>query len=105
MKYMLILLMAFTAVSWADDAETNFVAKKIKSKVIKSIKKADGHDYEGYCDLMIEMRHKGRMAFIHRISSSGDYNLCKLSKRSLKKGMKFKYEEKEKFIRIHISRI
>lgn len=106
MKYMLMLVMGFSMTNcWADDAETNMVAKQIKNKVTKSIKRLNGDAYEGYCDLMIEMRHKGRVAIIHRISSSGDYKLCKASKRSLKKGLRFKYEYKEKFVRIHITNI
>ncbi|MGF1755015.1 hypothetical protein L4C33_15650 [Vibrio makurazakiensis] len=86
----------------ADDSQTNPVAKKIKKTVTQYVNKRTS-DYIGYCDIMVEMRHTKNKAIIHKIKTSGDYKVCKLSKKSLKKGRKYSYPYPEKFIRIHIT--
>jgi len=56
------------SVATADDSETNPVAKKIKAELQKKAdREFDG--YHGYCDLMIEMEHKGKSAKIKRVKA------------------------------------
>ncbi|MGR5237803.1 hypothetical protein [Vibrio alfacsensis] len=98
---LIIFLMANT-VSYADDAETNPLAKKIKSKLQTAVnKKFD--DYQGYCDVMIEMEHKGKQASIKRIRGSGDHAVCKYVKSKLKVGKRYRYTFPEIYIRLHIT--
>lgn len=66
---LMILIFASTSV-FADDSETNLLAKKIKTKLQKKVdNKFDG--YQGYCDVMIEMEHKSKNAVIKRVTGSG----------------------------------
>ncbi|MFM2589930.1 hypothetical protein [Vibrio sp. TBV020] len=91
------LLMSFCVT--ADDAEVNPLAKKIKSNIEKQISK---HEHEGYCDLFIEMSHMEAFAVVKRVTSTGDHKLCKLSKRVVRKGHRYKTNVSEKYIRLHI---
>ncbi|MGR5279215.1 hypothetical protein ACPV5J_21235 [Vibrio rotiferianus] len=86
----------------ADDSEFNPVAKKIKSKLQKQVDKRFD-DYQGYCDVMIELEHSNSTAKIRRVTGIGDTRICKFAKSKLKKGKKFKYRYPEKFIRLHLS--
>ncbi|WP_459656959.1 hypothetical protein [Vibrio rotiferianus] len=86
----------------ADDSEFNPVAKKIKSKLQKQVDKRFD-DYQGYCDVMIELEHSNSTAKIRRVTGIGDTKICKFAKSKLKKGKKFKYRYPEKFIRLHLS--
>lgn len=97
-----ITLFSFLLISFcsnADDAEVNQLAKKIKSKIVKQV---SAYDLSGYCDLFIEMSHSESVATVKRVTSTGDYNLCKVSKRVVRKGHRYKYNLSEKYIRLHI---
>ncbi|SON48601.1 hypothetical protein [Vibrio tapetis] len=85
----------------ADDSQINPVARNIKAKIERKVSEYDA-PLTGYCDFTIEMKHEGKFAYIKRIRTSGDAQLCKVGKKSLKKGMRFHYQEPEKFIRVQI---
>ena len=100
MKYLAFLL-CFTSPSiLADDALINPVAKKIKVTVLKGLNKSD---FDGYCDLMIEMKHSKGYARIKKVRASGDSKACKQAKKHLPRKKKFKYSFPEKYIRLHIT--
>ena len=81
MKY-LVFLLCFTSPSvLADDALINPVAKKIKSSILKGMKKSSV-ELEGYCDLMIEMRHSKGYARIKKVRTSGDSRVCKQAEKT-----------------------
>ncbi|KAB0286939.1 hypothetical protein F2P58_20105 [Vibrio fortis] len=101
MKRLLIFFL-FSHVSIADDALVNPVAKKIKSQVIKTLN-AKGHgELDGFCDLMLEMKHSKAFTKVHRVRTHGDAKLCKLAKKAVPK-KQYRYQSYEKFIRIQIS--
>ncbi|WP_045452344.1 hypothetical protein [Vibrio campbellii] len=90
------------SVATADDSETNPVAKKIKAELQKKTdREFDG--YHGYCDLMIEMEHKGKSTKIKRVKSSGDKRVCQFTKSNVKIGKRYRYKFSEKYIRLHIT--
>ncbi|MDK9758316.1 hypothetical protein KIV40_23740 [Vibrio sp. D173a] len=90
------------SVATADDSETNPVAKKIKAELQKKTdREFDG--YHGYCDLVIEMEHKGKSAKIKRVKSSGDKRVCQFTKSNVKIGKRYLYKFSEKYIRLHIT--
>ncbi len=99
--FMAIVFCLVSSPILADDSQTNSVARKIKAKVERAVNKYK-KPLSGYCDLTIEMEHKGKFAYIERIRTSGDHKLCKVGKKSIKKGMRFRYKKPERFIRIHI---
>ncbi len=97
-----LALILFSSSVLADDSEANPVAKKIKKQLHSKVsKKFD--DYQGYCDVMIEMEHKGSKALIKRVSGTGDQQVCRYVKSNLKVGKRFSYKFPEKYIRLHIS--
>ncbi|USD66540.1 hypothetical protein [Vibrio sp. SCSIO 43136] len=99
-KTLLLLAILLSAASvQADDTEFYEVARSIKSKVLKKVSKSEA---SGFCDLMIELRHRENYARIVSVKATGSYELCKVSKSALKKNQKFKYDEPEKYIRIHV---
>ncbi|MFL7033320.1 hypothetical protein BCS71_08120 [Vibrio lentus] len=87
--------------AFTDDALINPVAKKIKSSILKGMKKSS-IELEGYCDLMIEMRHSNGYARIKKVRTSGDSRVCKQARKHLPDNRKFKYSFPEKYIRLHI---
>ncbi len=102
MKFTYLLLLIIPAFVFAtDDAERNPTAKKIKAKITSKLSKSSHQN--GYCDVYLYMRHSGTKAYIKSIKTSGDYKLCKQTRKAvpLKKG--FKYKQPEKIIRLHIS--
>ncbi|WP_261904040.1 hypothetical protein [Vibrio fortis] len=101
MKKLLILLVISQA-SIADDALVNPVAKKIKSQVIKTLNAKGSSDLNGFCDLMLEMRHSKALTKVHRVKTHGDAKLCKLAKKAVPK-KQYRYQSYEKFIRIQIT--
>lgn len=86
----------------SDDALVNPVAFQIKKKVTKHLDKK-APDLDGFCDLMIEMRHSKSHARVHKVTTSGDSKICKISKKVVIKGDKYRFSTIEKYIRIHIS--
>ncbi|EMR9627352.1 hypothetical protein WKN16_003324 [Vibrio parahaemolyticus] len=104
MRYVvtLFLLLLPTASTLADDSETNPVAKKIKSTLQKKVDK-QFDQYDGYCDLMIEMEHKEKVAIVKRVTGSGDTKVCRFARSNLKTGKRYRYKYPEKYIRIHIT--
>ncbi|MGF1711040.1 hypothetical protein L4C37_10765 [Vibrio kagoshimensis] len=98
----LSILFFLIAPALADDSEINPIAKKIKSQIVKSLDKST-MEYQGYCDVTIEMRHFDTRAKIHRVRTSGDRKLCKFAKKSVRIGKTYKYVFPEKFIRLHIT--
>ncbi len=54
----LLALILLSKSAFSDDSESNPVARKIKNQLQSKVsKKFD--NYQGYCDVMIEMEHKG----------------------------------------------
>ncbi|WP_435246963.1 hypothetical protein ACMAZD_08905 [Vibrio sp. nBUS_14] len=101
MKY-LVFLLCFTSPSvLSDDALINPVAKTIKSSILKGMNKSS-IELEGYCDLMIEMRHSKGYARIKKVRTSGDSRVCKQAQKNLPDNRKFKYSFPEKYIRLQI---
>lgn len=86
----------------ADDAQRNPLAKRIKAKVLKHVKKHT-NGYVGYCDVMIEMHYHSNRAEIKSVRTNGDSKVCHLSKAFLKKGTQYRYIYLEKYIQLHIS--
>ncbi|MGB1322248.1 MAG: hypothetical protein ACPG5L_15060 [Vibrio gallaecicus] len=102
MSYKYLFLLCFSFSIYADDSQTNPLAKKIKAQVVKSMK-GKSFVYNGYCDLTIEMVHSHNQAKVKRVSSSGDSHVCKDAKKGVKLGKSYRYEYPEKFIRLHIT--
>lgn len=98
-----LLLFVFSFYSWsADDAEFNPIAEKIKAKVLKDI---NGEEHlVGFCNVYIYMKYKGKTAYVSRVKTSGDYKLCKASKKAIKLNKPFRYTNTEKILRIHVSK-
>ncbi|MDN3679187.1 hypothetical protein QWZ04_02455 [Vibrio tapetis subsp. quintayensis] len=101
LRMMFIGLISVSTLSIADDAQINPVAKKLKTKIERAVNKYK-KPLSGYCDFTIEMEHKGKFTYVKSTRTSGDHKLCKLGKRSIKKGMRFRYKKPEKFIRIQV---
>lgn len=102
MRYLAILLCFLSPLTLSDDSLINPVAKKIKVTLLKGLNKSSA-DLEGYCDLMIEMKHAKGYARIKKVKTSGDSKVCKEAKKHLPKRKKFKYSFPEKYIRLHIA--
>ena len=102
MRYLVLLLCCLPLLAISDDSLINPVAKKIKTTVLKGLDKSH-IQLEGYCDLMIEMKHAKGYARIKKVRTSGDSKICKEAKKHLPKRKKFKYSFPEKYIRLHIS--
>lgn len=83
-----------------DDSSHNKIAKKLKKRVERQLSKQDA---SGYCDLYIEFVHQDKWAKIRRVKGTGDHYVCKVGKKAIKKGERFKYKQPEKYIRIHIA--
>ncbi|CAH1608565.1 MULTISPECIES: hypothetical protein [Vibrio] len=98
----LICFLIGASAAKADDSETNPIAKKIKTELQKKTNRRFD-SYEGYCDLMIEMEHKGKTAKIKKVKGSGDKSVCKFAKSNLKIGKRYRYKFAEKYIRLHIT--
>ena len=98
----LMMLLVISQASIADDALINPVAKKIKSQVIKTLNTKGNSDLNGFCDLMLEMRHSKAFTKVHRVKTQGDAKLCKLAKKAVPK-KQYRYQNYEKFIRIQIT--
>lgn len=104
MRYTVTFLLVLFSISVAkaDDSQTNPVASKIKIELQKKTnRKFDG--YYGYCDLMIEMEHKGKSAKIKKVNGSGDKRVCQFAKSNVKIGKRYRYKFSEKYIRLHIT--
>ncbi len=102
MRYLVLLLCCLPLLAISDDSLINPIAKKIKTTVLKGLNKSQ-IELEGYCDLMIEMKHAKGYARIKKVRTSGDSKICKEAKKHLPKRKKFKYSFPEKYIRLHIS--
>ena len=102
MRYLVLLLCCLPLLAISDDSLINPVAKKIKATVLKGLNKSQV-ELEGYCDLMIEMKHAKGYARIKKVRTSGDSKICKEAKKHLPKRKKFKYSFPEKYIRLQIS--
>ncbi len=102
MKIIYILLISIVSIStYADDSDTNPIAKKLKAKITSAI---HGLSHTGYCDLFIEMAHTDSIAIVKRVTSSGDFKICKVAKAKVEKGQRFKFKQPEKYILIHIEK-
>jgi len=84
----------------ADDSERNPIAKQIKKQIIQHI---SNKDIKGFCDVFIELSHSKNIATVKRVTGTGDYRVCKASKKAIKKGKQYKYRTPEKYLRIHIA--
>ena len=102
MRYLVLLLCCLPLLAISDDSLINPVAKKIKATVLKGLNKSQ-IELEGYCDLMIEMKHAKGYTRIKKVRTSGDSKICKEAKKHLPKRKKFKYSFPEKYIRLQIS--
>lgn len=97
-----LALFLFSNFAFSDDSETNPIARKLKKQIQSKVsRKFD--DYQGYCDVMIEMEHKGSKASIKRVTGTGDQQVCRYVKSHLKVGKRFAYKFPEKYIRLHVS--
>jgi hypothetical protein len=102
-KLLTVLIVLNSQFVFADDSETNAVARQIKSQIIKVFSKQN-IDIKGFCDVFIEMKHNnGKKTQIVKVSTLGDGQLCMRIKKVIKTGTKYKYQIPERFIRIHIS--
>ncbi|NVN83215.1 MULTISPECIES: hypothetical protein [unclassified Vibrio] len=103
MKYLVFLLCFLSpTAALSDDSLINPVAKKIKTTIIKGLNKSHV-DMNGYCDLMIEMKHSKGSTRIKNVRTSGDSKVCKQAKKHLPRNKKFKYSFPEKYIRIQVT--
>ncbi|UUM31796.1 hypothetical protein [Vibrio japonicus] len=102
MKPHFIILLSIISVSVfaTDDAAHNPIAKKLKKRVVKELSK---HEVAGYCDIFIELVHDKQYAKVKKVRGTGDHQVCKVGKRVIKRGERFKYKHPEKFIRVHVS--
>ncbi|EMX0220219.1 hypothetical protein AAFZ21_000175 [Vibrio fluvialis] len=55
-KLLTALIVLNSQFAFADDSETNAVARQIKSQIIKVLSKQN-IDTKGFCDVFIEMKH------------------------------------------------
>ncbi|MBY7815327.1 hypothetical protein KW416_04670 [Vibrio fluvialis] len=102
-KLLTALIVLNSQFAFADDSETNAVARQIKSQIIKVFSKQN-IDTKGFCDVFIEMKHNNdKQTQIVKVSTLGDGQLCIRIKKVIKTGTKYKYQIPERFIRIHIS--
>ncbi|EKO3404985.1 hypothetical protein LIA75_000562 [Vibrio fluvialis] len=102
-KLLTALIVLNSQFAFADDSETNAVARQIKSQIIKVLSKQN-IDTKGFCDVFIEMKHNnGKKTQIVKVSTLGDGQLCMRIKKVIKTGTKYKYQIPERFIRIHIN--
>jgi hypothetical protein len=99
--FTLLFALTLSMSAVADDAQTNPIAKKVKAKILKALK---NEEHRGFCTVFIEMTHSGSTAIVKRVKTSGDYDLCKLSRSKIKKGQRFKYRTPEKYLRLHIEK-
>ncbi|OXX55303.1 hypothetical protein B9J80_05740 [Vibrio sp. V12_P9A6T4] len=97
-----LVIVVFCSKGYADDSESNPVAKSIKQQTLKALKKYRSK-LDGYCDVMIEMKHVQSYAEIVGVGTNGDYQICAKAKSKIKIGKKFKYKVPEKYIRIQIN--
>ena len=95
-----IFLISFSTLA-SDDADHNAIAQKLKKSIVKKVSNVDG--LEGFCDVYIYMRHQGKSAFVTKVKTNGDRQICKLSRHNVKIGRKFTYDHPEKIIRLHIT--
>jgi hypothetical protein len=49
------------------------------------------------------LSHSKNIATVKRVTGTGDYRVCKASKKAIKKGKQYKYRTPEKYLRIHIA--
>jgi hypothetical protein len=80
MRYLVFLLCFLPSFVISDDSLINPVAKKIKTTVLKGLNRSQV-ELEGYCDLMIEMKHAKGYAQIKKVRTSGDGKICKAAKK------------------------
>ncbi|WP_104040193.1 hypothetical protein [Vibrio hyugaensis] len=97
-----VLLFMFSHPLTADDSDINPLAKKLKTKLQTKVDNKFDR-YQGYCDVMIEMKHKGKKAAVKRVRGSGDKSVCRYIKSNLKVGKTYRYAYPEKYIRLHIT--
>ncbi|NAW68796.1 hypothetical protein CAG54_02110 [Vibrio sp. V27_P1S3P104] len=97
-----LILSSMVMSAFADDAETNPTAKKIKQQLIKQLKK-DQFSLSGYCDVFIYMRHvTAKKAEVRKATSTGSSHQCKEIEQLIRVGKKYSYQQPEYIIRIHI---
>lgn len=98
--FIIQLLLISAPVFAIDDAAYNPIAKKLKKRVVKALSK---HEVTGYCDIFVELVHDERYAKVKRVRGTGDHRVCKIGKKAIKRGERFRYKYPEKFIRVHVS--
>lgn len=97
-----LILSAMVMPVFADDAEHNPTANKIKHQLIKSLKK-NQFALSGYCDVFLYMRHiTDNQSEVRKITSTGSSNQCREIKRHIKIGKRYPYQQPEYIIRIQI---
>ncbi len=95
---------AFVNLAYAqeDDATRLKLAKNIKKDIEKSVRKSG---LNGFCDVFIETDHIGKYAVVKSVKTAGSNKFCILVKKTVNKRKKYKYEQMEKIIRLHIEQI
>lgn len=104
MKLNLILSAALlsTQPSFADDAQTNVVARRIKAQVVKALMRQNIRS-NGVCDIFIEMEHLNNThASIVSMTTRGNRMLCQQVKQAIRPGTKYRYQIPEKILIIQI---
>ncbi|WHR51993.1 hypothetical protein O8413_03560 [Vibrio furnissii] len=101
-QLLIIAIWLCSQYTWADDTETNNVARLIKAKTLKVLSKQNV-SAKGFCDVFVDMNHiDNQYAKVVQVSTLGDAQLCKRVKQAIKVGKKYKYQIPERFIRIQI---
>lgn len=101
---LLLSALAFPSLSYADDADSNNVARYIKYYLMQDIK-TYYKGGSGYCDVMIRMNHRHGKALYKGASTTGDGKLCSFIKKRIKNAYPKQgvpYERPEKLIQIQI---
>ncbi len=102
---LMLLVGAFlfqTPLAVADDAKRSYLAKVLKLHVQKQLAKKFDR-YEGYCDVMLGFTHDNGVATLKSVKGTGDSKVCRVAKKSLKKGLKIRTKEAHNLLVIHVT--
>lgn len=100
--FVVVSCLFLTTAAYADDSQRNKIAAKLKKSAQAKVAKAHSH-YQGYCDLVVYLKHSEKYAIIEKVSGTGDTRICLTAKKAIKVGAKFRYQVPEKILIIHVS--
>lgn len=99
---LVIVILILSQATLADDAETNRVAKKIKTQIEKSMKKHK-QPVNGYCDVFVDLDYTHpKHAVVKKVSTLGDHEICIIAKKIIKVGKQYRYDWPERYLRIQL---